>query len=236
MGNDGGTIAKRSDLLALHSRNVEFQKADDNEASLITTCAISSLPLYSEKEDIPIVGDYKGRLYRKEKILEYILSLKLGEADPDKSEQYNYIRSLKDLVDVKVKWTISNGTPYIQCPVTMESKQEKISYAYLRTCGCVLSFKLLEDLAVHFGVGDEPIKSECPNCGEVFHFNYDIVVLNPLAKQQYNAWNDKNYVYITETLKRSHAKQLKKKSKSDSNAPKKRRAEKDSINKKRQKK
>ncbi|KAK6454110.1 Rtf2 RING-finger-domain-containing protein [Scheffersomyces xylosifermentans] len=213
MGNDGGTIAKRQDLLSMHAQKVVNHKADDNEASLLVSCSMSSQPLYSSKAQSPVVGDFKGRLYLKEKTLEYILNKKLGKISDDE-DNFSHIKSMKDLVDVKISWIINDGVPSIECPVTKEQKSEKTTYAYLRTCGCVLSYKLLEDLAKHFKVVEEPIESACPNCSTPFHFNYDIVIINPLKIEKYSAWNDKNYKYLQESLKLSHSKApLKKKPK-----------------------
>ena len=66
MGNDGGTIAKRQDILSLHSygkhgENDRIQIAHDDECSDLTTCALSSTPLYVPTTLI-ILSDYKVKL------------------------------------------------------------------------------------------------------------------------------------------------------------------------------
>ena len=65
MGNDGGTIAKRQDLFSLHKPKQKEALEDEQ----VNVCAISYMPLSD-----PVVGDYKGFLYRKDKLIEYILA------------------------------------------------------------------------------------------------------------------------------------------------------------------
>ncbi|KAK6198737.1 Rtf2 RING-finger-domain-containing protein [Scheffersomyces amazonensis] len=213
MGNDGGTIAKRQDILSLHSslRNLESRQEllNENESTLLTTCAISSLPLYSTKGHIvPIVGDYKGKLYIKEKILEYIIKRKIDKSLPNPA--FAHINSLKDLIDVTIQWIYQDGVWIIQCPVTKESKASKATYAYLRPCGCVMSNKVLEEIS-KTSSKELPYESLCPVCDKLFNFNYDIVIINPLNNEKSSKFNETNYRYISEVLGLTHSKDIKKK-------------------------
>ncbi|KAG7661053.1 rtf2 [[Candida] subhashii] len=205
MGADGGTIAKRQDILSLHSNSVSSfkQKGDDNEETLLKSCAISSLPLYTKSND-PIVGDYKGRLYLKEKIIEYLL-----ESKTDKSKirpSFKYVKSLKDLCPVYIKWTeTAQGEHNIECPITKESKTTKVEYVYLRPCGCVMSHKGLKELNKHIKMDSGPVESRCPTCSKKFHFDYDVVIINPLNKEDIDLYNEKNYRYLRNELRLSHS-------------------------------
>ena len=78
MGADGGTIAKRQDLLSslTNRTNGDAQRGEDKEEDLIKVCHLSSLPLYNND---PIVSDYKGKLYIKEKLLQYLLDIKTNK-------------------------------------------------------------------------------------------------------------------------------------------------------------
>ncbi|KAK6460911.1 Rtf2 RING-finger-domain-containing protein [Scheffersomyces coipomensis] len=219
MGNDGGTIAKRQDILSLHSQfngsdSKSQQGADDIESTLLTTCAISSLPLYSLNGLVPIVGDYKGRLYIKEKILEYIIKQKFDKSSLKPA--YAHIKSLKDLIEVNIKWIKDDesDTYHIQCPVTKESQSFKASYAYLRPCGCVLSYKVLEEVSSSFTHTEVPFPSLCPVCEKEFQFNYDIVIINPLKNTDNDEFNESNYKYLGDVLGLTHSKAIKQKKKS----------------------
>lgn len=143
MGNEGGTIVKRKDLLALHALNNELNErvGDDTEQVLLQSCALSGLPLY---QNAPIVGDYKGKLYIKEKILQYILDAKLGKINI--KSQFLHLKSLKDLCTVTITWKVVNDIPHFMCPVTRELDNKAATYSYLRPCGCVMSSKVLREI------------------------------------------------------------------------------------------
>lgn len=194
MGNDGGTIAKRKDILSLHGQDKYADDTTQDKESIRVTCALSSLPLYHQ----PIVSDYKGKLYLKEKILEYLIAKK-------KTPALQHIKSLKDVVDLKVTWSHGHR-PAIQCPVTRELKVRNV-YGYLRPCGCVMSNLVLEELSkMH---PKKPVESGCPSCGTAFHFDYDRVILNQMADEEYATINEVNMRYVA-LLGMSHSKKKRK--------------------------
>lgn len=224
MGNDGGTIAKRQDILSLHSygkhgENDRIQIAHDDECSDLTTCALSSTPLYGPTTLI-IVSDYKGKLYDKSKVLKYMLerdSSKYdsvdtrGGEDKKMSSPFSHLRSLRDIIDVHISWkdNLYGAVPDIQCPITKELNSNTV-YAYLRPCGCIISFKILEGLVKHFGEKDNKSDSlqneiDCPNCGEMFCFKYDVVLLNPRDVPERTEFNERSFNYLQE-LKLTHSK------------------------------
>ena len=252
MGNDGGTIAKRQDILSLHSliTNKSTQKvSDDNEAVSLVTCSISHMSLY----DRPVVGDCKGKLYLKEKMLEHLIQQRISKD----AGLWDHIRSTKDLVDVKITWKLIDGVPTFECPISRKLKLHNMTYVYLRPCGCVMSYNTIEDLSnfqlraakgdkrntpdrnessnvIETGTIEKPDKSTeksdksdrskekstdttndestnlpCPLCGVLFHKS-DIVIINPLNNIKHAEYNDKNFQFISETLRLTHSKQPKK--------------------------
>ncbi|KAG5421891.1 rtf2 [Candida metapsilosis] len=215
MGNDGGTIAKRQDILSLHNSKSTFtsfaeDKGESKEQILLQSCALSGLPLYKNN---PIVGDFKGKLYIKEKILQYILDCKLDKLKIQL--QFQHLKSLKDLRTVKITWDVINDIAHFQCPVTKEL-DNKTSYSYLRSCGCVMSYRLLKELKKSLKAGDtgDQIEANCPVCNQEFTFDYDLVIINPSNKSDYSEFNEENYKYLKNVLHLSHAKEpLKKKRK-----------------------
>lgn len=147
MGNDGGTIAKRLDVLSLHSTlDAGSSKPVPVDQGV---CSLSALPLRGEV----VVGDARGRLYLKQKLLEHILD---GKTTP------NTPAALHDMVEVRLCW---DGA--IVCPVS--SRHDHL--CYLRPCGCVVLHRLLQQLSA---TGE----SACPRCSTAFAANLDIVLLD----------------------------------------------------------
>lgn len=148
MGNDGGTIAKRKDYLSLYSHinksnDKSLVDAVDTDAPL-TSCSLSSLPLYGDPQP-PLVGDYKGHIFLKEKILEFILERKQKKGDTAQHKSpFEHIKSINDLVDLTIKWRYDDSTheAFPECLATQVLKKSA-TYAYLRPCGCVLSYDFL---------------------------------------------------------------------------------------------
>ncbi|KAI5969126.1 rtf2 [Candida margitis] len=215
MGNDGGTIAKRQDILSLHNSKSTFtefaeDKGENKEQILLQSCAFSGLPLYKNN---PVVGDFKGKLYIKEKILQYLLECKLNKLNIQL--QFQHLKSLKDLRTVKITWDIINDIAHFQCPITKEL-DDKTSYSYLRPCGCVMSYKLLKELkrSLKTVEASDQIEAHCPVCNKEFTFDYDLVIINPINKSEFDEFNEDNYKYLRNVLRLSHAKEpLKRKKK-----------------------
>lgn len=172
MGNDGGTIVKK----IKGEVKAHVDTTEDEEYTVLTTCYLSSLPLYNQ----PVVSDYLGRLYSKEKILENLL-------EKDKiNKDIDHINSIRDVIDLKISWKLINSKYYIECPVSHITKVKNSEYSYLRTCGCVVSYKLLTNL---------PTNNNCPNCDT--HFDkYDIVLVNPMKNQQFTSINTNNFNHL----------------------------------------
>jgi hypothetical protein len=210
MGNDGGTIIKR---LLIADLKQEDEGTVKDELTLLTSCRLSSLPLY----DHPVVGDYKGRLYLKEKILEYILNKKCASKTPvdSKKESFSgdgkydgvcHVNSMKDIIDVTITWKKVDGKQCIECPISHSIKTSNCEYVYLRTCGCVLSYKLLTKFVDH----------QCPQCNKPYD-TVDIVRIDPLDNHQFTEANEKSYNDLV-LRGLSHDKSKRKKRKSSSSS------------------
>lgn len=188
MGNDGGTIASRKDIVSLHLLNKRADTTSE-DVTKINYCKLSSFPLKSEK----VVGDYKGNLYIKEKMLIYLIEKK--QSKDIKADDFNHITSLRDLVDVNISWL----GDLIQCPILKDTVSV---YVYLRPCGCVISHKAL--FLIKKVLNIEKGEANCPSCDVVFHFDHDVVVINP-STEEYKKFNNENYEHLRE-MKVSHNK------------------------------
>lgn len=210
MGNDGGTIARGKDLRAVFGTDCKTSTGEERVQQHQTVCALTSLPLSKKGKSERIVSDYKGRLILKEQLLEALLAKELAL-----KENFVHIKSLKDLVDIQA---LFNKDDCLICPISGAEKNPHIQFCYPRTCGCVLARKVLNELRSHLKVDDtkpNAAECECPKCGKLFMFNYDIVILNPEDQDSLAETNDRSYKYLTDTLKVTHAKVQRKRKRSD---------------------
>lgn len=130
-----------------------------------STCHLSNKIL-----EVPIVSDYKGNLYNKDSILEYLL-------DPESisSNQQllvEHIKSLKDVVELKLQKS-SQGKEFI-CPITGNLfGTNGIRYCYLIKCRDAFAEKCLKEVSDN--------NHTCPVCNEKYE-DEDVIILNPTSK------------------------------------------------------
>ncbi|KAG6006537.1 hypothetical protein E4U21_006991 [Claviceps maximensis] len=152
MGNDGGSIPKRSELVknAARTPTVSELKATALECLIHawTHCALSGSSLELETA----VSDWRGRLFNYEAILNGLMpSDELAEETIPASFD---IKSLKDVV--RVKFSKSGGK--WACPISMKEMGPSTKAVYLVPCGHVFA-----EIAI-----TEIKEKSCPECGEKF--------------------------------------------------------------------
>ncbi|KAH7103193.1 DUF602-domain-containing protein [Auriculariales sp. MPI-PUGE-AT-0066] len=160
MGNDGGSIPDRRDLVRSKPK---AEQADKNNQLIARWffCALSKKPLQE-----PIVSCALGKLYNKDALLEYLLD---KSAYGDGAEICGHIRSLKD---VKTLQLTPNPTgtstppepgapprPQFVCPMSQKEMSGGVPFVYLATCGHVFSAAGLRALAPPAGQN-----AVCPQC------------------------------------------------------------------------
>ncbi|CAH6720434.1 putative replication termination factor 2 [[Candida] jaroonii] len=153
MGNDGGSIAKRNDIINLYKKEAESNNNYEDDFTVYTICKLSKKSLI----DKPIVSDYKGNMFLKEEIIRFLIR-KGYKTD----ESFSHIKNLGDIIDIKAKFEEGK----LICPVTKASN----TFIYSRNCGCVVDKKLID------GLIKEEVLS-CPNCDKDLE-KVDIVVIN----------------------------------------------------------
>ena len=101
MGNDGGSIPKRRELVkeaakAPTAAQIKETRAESQEHAW-NHCALSSKPLAA-----PVVSDCLGTLYNKDSVLEFLLAEE-GSAEKVKGKEVlgGRVKGLKDVVEVK---------------------------------------------------------------------------------------------------------------------------------------
>lgn len=175
MGNDGGSIPKRRELVKEAARNPtasELKETQQEQQEYYwTTDPISREPLAQ-----PIVSDCNGRLYNKSTILEYLVEGARKE-DADVITR-GTVKSLKDVVEVKFEVDVEatakeNGTAKREiwkCPVTGDKLGPSSKAAYIVPCGHAFSGTAIKEVS----------GEKCLTCDTEYASN-DIIPIIPAA-------------------------------------------------------
>lgn len=148
MGNDGGSIPTRRELVKEAARNpttTELKESQHEQQEYFwTTDPISHKPLAQ-----PVVSDSSGKLYNKDTILEFLLEgSRKEEAD---SVTQGEIKSLKDIVelkfDVDAEASAKAKREIWKCPVTGDRLGPESKAVYLVPCGHVFSGSAVKEIS-----------------------------------------------------------------------------------------
>lgn len=167
MGNDGGTIPRRDELVRMKKKKEKKDK--DSELSFRWRhCNITQEPL-----EEPITACGLGRLYKKQAVIEALLDRSI--LPPSAS----HIKSIKDVRDLrltpnpsfkagaeKAGYVDRATSPYI-CPLTGLEVTGRFRFVFLWTCGCVFAERAMKEIK----------ERSCLKCQTPFK-EEDIVILN----------------------------------------------------------
>eukprot|EP01017_Pseudomicrothorax_dubius_P033826 TRINITY_DN4568_c0_g1_i4.p1 TRINITY_DN4568_c0_g1~~TRINITY_DN4568_c0_g1_i4.p1 ORF type:complete len:251 (-),score=79.89 TRINITY_DN4568_c0_g1_i4:550-1302(-) len=162
MGNDGGSIPGRKDLVREKPKEV---KVDD------TVLARSKGQLCSmtkERLKTPIAMCRTGLLYNKESVLKALLEKNIPN-------QFDHIKKLKDIRTVKFAENVAGAEFPLICPISKTEYNGLNVFLALWNCGCVFSEKAFNAIK-----GKE---NKCISCGEPYKAE-DIINLNLSQKEQ----------------------------------------------------
>ncbi|RKF63104.1 Replication termination factor 2 [Erysiphe neolycopersici] len=155
MGNDGGSIPRRVELVkeAARKPNTSELKATRLEAQ---THAWKICPLSNQPLAAPIVSDYTGALYNKDAVLEKLLPSEGEKNDIDILQ--GRVTSLKDVVEVHFTVIKEEDEERRLCPITSKELGPNTKAVYLVPCGHTFS-----EIAIR------EIKSDrCIECNEEY--------------------------------------------------------------------
>ncbi|CCX05248.1 Similar to UPF0549 protein C1D4.09c; acc. no. Q10154 [Pyronema omphalodes CBS 100304] len=144
MGNDGGSIPTRRELVKEAARNPTHSQIRDTQAQTRqyrwSTCQLSKRPLAT-----PVVSDSLGRLYNKDAIIEWLLRGTEAYGDGEEVLQ-GRVKSLKDVVEVKFEVLREEGKDAESgreerwvCPVSRKELGQGVKAVYIVPCGHVLA-------------------------------------------------------------------------------------------------
>ncbi|KAI0517913.1 Rtf2 RING-finger-domain-containing protein [Xylaria bambusicola] len=192
MGNDGGSIPKRRELVKEAARlpTTSELKATALESltHAWTTCPISSEPLDPHNT----VSDSRGRLYNYETVLRCLMpSADANEPAAEEKQSQEAaefarsgIRSLKDVVKLRFNIRKDEKRGEIRtCPLSMKELGPSTRAVYVVPCGHVFTEIVVRELLAaeeSSGADAAPEKrSNCPECSEAFPLR-DLVPILPV--------------------------------------------------------
>ncbi|KAI8084476.1 Rtf2 RING-finger-domain-containing protein [Halteromyces radiatus] len=181
MGNDGGSIPRRIELVKEKQKDVKQNPNLQREAAWFY-CALSKRAL-----ELPIVADRLGKLYNQDVVIEYILD-PTSYGDGDKI--CPYITSTKDTVKLNLTPNPAyneqqNDTSTVVgsldkdlkskfiCPISMKEMNGKHRFVYLDSCGCTFAEQTLKEVS----------STQCLSCGKTFDKS-NIITINPTTKEE----------------------------------------------------
>ncbi|KAF5676155.1 Replication termination factor 2 [Fusarium heterosporum] len=160
MGNDGGSIPKRRELVknAARAPTTSELKATALEslAHAWAHCALSGDTLDIDS----LVSDWRGRLYNYEAMLNGLMP---SDDPADITPASLGIKSLRDVTKLKVS---KNGDKLV-CPISMKELGPAVKTVYLVPCGHVFADVAMKEIQ----------EKACPECGVEFTQDNIITVL-----------------------------------------------------------
>ncbi|KIJ58766.1 hypothetical protein HYDPIDRAFT_33835 [Hydnomerulius pinastri MD-312] len=200
MGNDGGSIPDRRDLVRNKPKAEQADKANQTRAKWFF-CALSKRLLQE-----PIVSCALGKLYNKDAIIEYLLD---KSAYGDGEEICGHIRSLKDVKTLKLTArstpppaaaSDASATEVAQfvCPLNLKEMNGAQPFVYILSCACVFSQAGLRTVLGPAPSSKEKSSGEesggnsadneqldvCPQCATKFSRSSDILTINPSVEEE----------------------------------------------------
>ncbi|KAK2747872.1 hypothetical protein FQN55_004749 [Onygenales sp. PD_40] len=151
MGNDGGSIPKRCELVKSAARNPTAAELKETLKEHLehywSTCPLSHKELL-----LPIVSDSAGILYNKDAILKYLLPTDDAEDISSKADCEEILKGrVKGLRDVvEVKFEVDNDEEKRKkrwvCPITRKELGPNVKSVYLVPCGHAFSEEAIREM------------------------------------------------------------------------------------------
>ena len=171
MGNDGGSIPTRRELVKEAARNPTAtdlkEKQREHLAHRWSQCPVSHKALVK-----PIVSDYSGDLYNKDAILQFLLPAEVSPVDKAEYEKFiqGRIKSLKDVVEVhfEVEEDEKTKTEKWICPITSKELGPSVKAVYLVPCGHAFSHEAISEMKAE----------QCSQCGTTYQAR-DVIPILP---------------------------------------------------------
>lgn len=145
MGNDGGSIPKRRELVRESTKELSTTQVKETQHEkqvyYWAHCALSQQPL-----SLPIVSDSTGNLYNKDAVLESLIAVTGKETEENvagSEPTSGTVKSLRDVVEVRFQLEEDDETEggkesvtlKLICPITRRRLGPGVRTVYLVPCG-----------------------------------------------------------------------------------------------------
>ena len=181
MGNDGGSIPTRRELVKEAAKNPTTTQLKETikEQQVFLW---STDPLSHKRLARPIVSDSAGNLYNKDALLQYLLpddgAGSLNKEDCERVLE-GRVKGLKDVVEIqfevsKDKNTKDGGEKWI-CPVTSKELGPAVKSVYLVPCGHAFSAEAIKEMK----------GNNCLQCDTLYEPDNVIPIL-PFSEEEMN--------------------------------------------------
>jgi hypothetical protein len=141
MGNDGGSFVQRSEAVRIkqdsHSKAQHLPKSALTEP-LWRTCFLTKEPF-----EEPLASDGYGHLYNLSELIELLLG---GKDFGNAADVVRHIKTIKDVVELKVKKNDDDKVGGWVCPITGREMNGGAKFVYLVPCGHVFSESALKNV------------------------------------------------------------------------------------------
>lgn len=173
MGNDGGSIPHREDMVK------EKPKEQKNPQALYAYNQAHICTLSVQKLSKPIVSDRAGNLFNKEAIIMALIDKKVPRA-------YCYIKKIKDVKEIRINMRDPSnntvepegaGVNRMVCPISGDEFDGHKKFTLLWPCGCTFSNQIFQNMN---------IGNKWPSCDKKFKVK-DKVQLAPGPKESEEA-------------------------------------------------
>lgn len=155
MGNDGGSIPKRIDLVKEKAKEIKKDTLSINQ-NRSRYCAISNSKLQA-----PIVGCRLGYLYNKEALLSCLINKSMPSS-------FAHISKLKDVKNLITTPNSDRNSPNpLICPLTRLEFNGLNKFIFFWKCGCMIAEKGMASVSTN----------NCPLCGTEYKPS-DVIHLN----------------------------------------------------------
>ncbi|CAD8176506.1 unnamed protein product [Paramecium pentaurelia] len=158
MGNDGGSIAERAELVKLKKPEKRV------ESYLVAKQRAQFCSLTKERLRKPIACCRVGYLYNYDSLLKAFMDKKI----PQELKHLQNMKKVKKL-NITENPDKNNEFPFV-CSISQKALNGKDKFLALWTCGCVFNKKLIKDLKIK--------ELKCPICNKEYT-DKDIVQLCP---------------------------------------------------------
>lgn len=154
--------------------DVGHSAKDDDRNEFLRTSQWECCRLSNKKLELPIVSDYKGHLFNKEAILEWLLTPDREDYSQNQIEKFSHIRKLDDVVELRNLSQVSDSHEgfSLRCDYNDTKLGQSASrLVYLVPCGDVLPVTSLSISS----------SRRCPKCDQQYQ-ELDVITINPSAK------------------------------------------------------